>query len=410
MAGYIGRAKSGINLVTPEAVTVSATEPSSPSEGDLWYDSTTGVKVLKFYNGTAWLKVNFATPTLTSISGVIVEGTASSLTISGINFLTSNLVVNFLQASDSIDVDVTVTPTSNQSATVAVPSSVYDSVTTGNVVSITVTNSDGADSNTITKTAITLPTGGTITTSGNYKIHTFTSSGTFANSNPNFEVEYLIVAGGGSGGGGVSGSHTGGGGGAGELKEGTTTLSAQNYTITLGAGGSNGTSGRGSNGVNTTALGLTAAGGGAGGAGSGVAAGLSGGSGGGGGGVTGGAGGASTASDGGFGNAGGTGHSGLTPDYNAGGGGGAGEAGFNADGAGAEQSSGGDGRASDISGTSTYYAGGGRGSNGTGSAGLGGGGEYADGTANTGGGAGGGGSGMNGPSGGSGIVIIRYAI
>ena len=56
-------------------------------------------------------------------------------------------------------------------------------------------------------------TGGTITTSGNTKIHTFTSSGTFAVSAISVDynnLTYLVIAGGGGG-----GSVIGGGGGAG---------------------------------------------------------------------------------------------------------------------------------------------------------------------------------------------------
>ena len=55
--------------------------------------------------------------------------------------------------------------------------------------------------------------GGTVTTSGNYRIHTFNSSGTLTvtSAPPNSTVEYLVVAGGGSGGGNFSS----GGGGAG---------------------------------------------------------------------------------------------------------------------------------------------------------------------------------------------------
>ena len=75
--------------------------------------------------------------------------------------------------------DVTVTPTSDSAATVTVPSAVHGSVTAGNVVTIKVTNSDGAISPTQTVTAVALPTGGSITTSGSFRIHTFTSSGTF---------------------------------------------------------------------------------------------------------------------------------------------------------------------------------------------------------------------------------------
>jgi hypothetical protein len=70
MTKYIGKASSFINvesytksevdsaIAAAGAVEVSASEPSSPSEGDLWYDSTTGVKVVKYYNGTGWFKVN----------------------------------------------------------------------------------------------------------------------------------------------------------------------------------------------------------------------------------------------------------------------------------------------------------------------------------------------------------------
>ena len=77
-------------------------------------------------------------------------------------------------------------------------------------------------------------TGGTVTTSGNYKIHTFTSSGTFTVTavNSGGTVDSLVVAGGGGG-----GSYIGGGGGAGGMRTSQKTLSAQGYTITVGAGG-----------------------------------------------------------------------------------------------------------------------------------------------------------------------------
>ena len=60
-------------------------------------------------------------------------------------------------------------------------------------------------------------TGGTVTTSGNFKIHSFTSSGCFqvtsgGNSCGSNTVDYLIVA---AGGGGAVGERGGGGGGAG---------------------------------------------------------------------------------------------------------------------------------------------------------------------------------------------------
>jgi hypothetical protein len=107
-------------------------------------------------------------------------------------------------------------------------------------------------------------TGGTITTSGNCKIHTFTGPGTFCVSGisctaANNVVSYVVVAGAGGGGGSALGYYAGGGGGAGGFREykspvtpytsspkdgnpgGTSiTLTATAFPITVGAGGSGG--------------------------------------------------------------------------------------------------------------------------------------------------------------------------
>ena len=131
-------------------------------------------------------------------------------------------------------------------------------------------------------------TGGTITTSGNCKIHTFTGPGTFtvscsATTAANNVVSYLVVAGG--GGGAVDNAGGGGGGGLREYKSPVTpytasplngnpggtsvTVSAQAYPITVGAGGAAhpGTpSGPGSSGAASTFSTVTSAGGGGGGA------------------------------------------------------------------------------------------------------------------------------------------------
>ena len=247
-------------------------------------------------------------------------------------------------------------------------------------------------------------TGGTITNSSGYTIHTFTSNGTFT-PNGAGNVEYLVVAGGGGG-----GKDTGGGGGAGGFRTSTGfAVTAQAYTVTVGAGGVGATSYvNGANGADSVFSTITSTGGGGG-----APAGDTGvGGGSGGGGSRTGTGGSGTSGQG---NNGGSG----TAFLSGAGGGGAGAVGGNAGGD-TTSGVGGDGSASSISGSSVYYAGGGgggsRGTGGAGGLGGGGAGSYdttaTAGTANTGGGGGGGGndvtSGYNGGAGGSGIVIIRY--
>ena len=86
-------------------------------------------------------------------------------------------------------------------------------------------------------------TGGTITTCGDFKIHSFTGPGTFTVSNAgnpigSSSIDYLVVAGGGAGGSGSGASFESGGGGAGGLRKGTSfPVSVTGYPITVGAGG-----------------------------------------------------------------------------------------------------------------------------------------------------------------------------
>ena len=81
-------------------------------------------------------------------------------------------------------------------------------------------------------------TGGTITTSGSYRIHTFVTGSQSGNTftftaDGSGPIEYLIVAGGGGG-----GAWVGGGGGAGGLRYGTTTVPGEgNYSVVVGGGG-----------------------------------------------------------------------------------------------------------------------------------------------------------------------------
>ena len=245
---------------------------------------------------------------------------------------------------------------------------------------------------------------------GNYTVLTYTADGKFIPKNP-FNVEYLVIAGG--GGGSAGAGATSGAGAGGFLTATGHAVTAQSYSVTVGAGGANGNL-VGSNGANSVFDTVTSIGGGYGGH-----YGTSGGSGGSGGGsgqgYTGGAG------TSGQGNAGGVGSSGGN--YPQGGGGGAGAVGETpASSSATVAGAGGIGLQSSITGTATYYAGGGgassqnHGSGATaGAGGLGGGGQgdttssgtATSGTSNSGGG-GGSSQGGTGGDGGSGIVILRF--
>lgn len=294
-------------------------------------------------------------------------------------------------------------------------------------------------SGTLTGNANLVASGGTVTTCGNDKIHTFTSPGTFAVSQVSVcasdnLMSYMVVAGGGGSGHPAAGYSGGGGaGGYREVKSPITpytasplcghgtpgnriTVTATSYPITVGAGGAGN-----SNGSNSIFSTITSAGGGIGALNSLPAPekpATAGGSGGGGNYCTTAAGAGNTPpTTPNQGNPGGTGIN-SAPAYGSGGGGGAGGTGQN--GSSSKGGDGGNGTTSSINGTPTTRAGGGggfavnSGING-GAAGPGGGGSGygpagpagSGGTANTGGGSGGA-EGNNTLSGGSGIVIIRY--
>ena len=279
-AGTSSFAKGDGGIGFSRLTTTQRNALSGPVQGQVIFNTTTGV--LEYYDGSAWAKVSSVLAVLSSVSGNIVAGAATNLTLSGTGFIQSGLVVNFTQSADSINVNVTVTPSSDTAATVSVPSSVYSNVTAGRVVVIKVTNSDGSTSAGVNKTAVALPSGGSIQTYSGYRSHKFTSSGTWTNTFLS-SVDVLIVAGGGGGG----ADNSGGGGAGGMLVQTGVSVSAQNYTITIGGGGTGAyeSSGDGgpyaTNGVNSSALGYTAVGGGRGGSAGGANA-NSGGSGGGG--------------------------------------------------------------------------------------------------------------------------------
>jgi len=400
----------------------TAQRPGSAAVGYTRMNTTTGS--VEFYDGTNWVSTNLI-PVINSISGTIYVGVSSTLTLSLTN-ATDTIDVKYYEGGTLLATDSGVTVTSG-SATSTVPSAVYGQ-TGGDTISIQVFNQDGTpSSNSVNKTVAGLPTGGTITTTGSYRVHTFTSSSSFVvpSGVTLSDVEYLVIAGGGGGG---STNYSGGGGGAGGYRnsvvgessggsssaEARLTLSANTYTVTVGGGGPGSNSGNGVSGSNSVFGSITSTGGGYGGGGIGQN------------GASGGSGGASsgnwstpTAASGtsGQGTSGGIGAN-ASPGYGGGGGGGAGTSGGNA--TASVSGNGGNGLSSSITGSSVTRAGGGGGGteSGTiGTGGSGGGGNGADypanggsGTANTGSGGGGADTSASGGNGGSGIVIVRYQL
>ena len=436
---YNGKGWIKAVVETPSGATVSAgpTAPQGVTDGALWLDDVSGD--LYVYSNGNWI-----------LSG----GGGSSLPAQTSNsgkFLTTNGTV-----ASWGTVSVTPTAVSDQQntstgyfnlpsgTTEERPETAYIGATRINTTNNSLEIYSGTEWNTVQYFGYISATGGTVTTLGDYKVHTFLSSSTFSieSAPSNATIEYLVVAGGGGG-----GSNMGGGGGAGGvLAASNLVVSSGMYAISVGAGGAGAPSGisspRGTNGGNSAITGsggsalVTALGGGGGASDYGNA--TSGGNGGSGGGVA-----SHNSTTIGLGTTGQGNNGGPSGgSYYPGGGGGAGAAGTT------NPANGGIGVQNAINGTNYYWGGGGGGagySNIAGNGGMGGGGgggpkvsggglggtgglnvgldatpgslnsqtnvPGGDGGANTGGGGGGGAhynSNNYGGTGGSGIVIIKY--
>jgi hypothetical protein len=402
----------------PAGIDIQSSAPSVASEGSLYYNST--IDTLHLSNGTAWMPIDTnAAPTATG-------GTVTIPAQAAFSTYTYNLGLNF--SDNSTDAQLVYTLQSGSLPPGAVLPTAGNTALTGTATNqataahnfvIKATDPKGAfATQAYTQTISAASTGGTVTTPTGFRVHTFTSSGTF---NPGGmgaagTISMGIVAGGGAGG----GARRGGGGGAGGMVVLTNqTIAEGNITVTIGGGGVNNGYNSWQSGSNTVVGSTTAIGGGRAGAQNSstwTIGPLGGGSGGGAG--TGQTPGAGTAGQG---NAGGN-VSADGPNYGGGAGGGKGAAG--GDGSGSSGGVGGAG--GDFNGVT--YAGGGGGPGWSGSYGAGGsggggnaytgnysnsGGQGSSGSANKGGGGGGSNSINNnsrGGAGGSGVVIIKVPV
>jgi len=436
---FTGTAALGIPTGT------TAERPATSAVGQMRFNTDTGS--FEGYDGVAWETIGETVPLILKPSPVSPSDGATDIgetpTLNGGGFFSlygrSHALSRF-QVSDDDQFNNIVYDTGEIAATTTttIPEGTLQSGETTYYWRVYYEDDNGTESEYSDTQSFTTAnffgldaTGGTVTdiTDGgvNYRVHTFTSSGTF-DVQGGGEVEYLVVAGGGAGG---SHGNPGGGGGAGGYRisvigepsgggsshETPIGVTAGAYTVTVGAGGTSTGDGTDATNGNDSSIiastNITSLGGGRGSTGS-----KDGSSGGSGGGAnyqvaSGGSGTSGQGFDGGDG-------PGFNGNYATAGGGGAGGVGGNGD----NNSAAGDGGAglqSSITGTAVFRAGGGGGASyqslPSGSGGNGGGGDGGtefvvgtNGTTNTGGGGGGGSFDAGTGNGGSGIVIIRYQI
>ena len=425
--------------------------PSSPTSGDslvingAYYDWT----------GGAW-KIRNATPLRSEFIATANQATKTGLTyfvgsidcyINGAKMLlgtdftaTNGTSVTFtpaLDLDDEVQLIMGVSASSSGSGGVVTGTTLPDPVSAvGSLFFKTDATdlyvSNGTEWELVSSAAASVQSalGGSITTTSTHKIHVFTSSGVFQVVGEGV-FEYLVIAG---GGGAAAGGNRGAGAGAGGYRnsvsgetsgggsntESGISLTAGNYAITVGAGGTGaaGDNVDGGQGNDSSIASLIIALGGGRGK---LGAGASGGSGSGSSGTAT----NTTAVGSGTTGQGYNGGSGITSGtYPGGGGGGAGAVGASA--SGSQSGAGGDGQTSSITGSALTRAGGGGASStsqnairGLGGSGGGGAGAVQNGAASSGlanSGGGGGAAGNENPpalpagAGGSGIVIVRYAI
>ena len=400
----------------------TANRPGSPSEGDLYFDTT--LNALIGYSTSGWAQVSQdPAPQIASISPTTAATTGTTVTITGSSFKSALSVqfigTNAVSYNSPISTFINGTTATATTPNLPVAYEPYDvklinndnqfailenaldsggtpswNTASGTIatineqtalnVSVSATDPDGtsiaySSSNLPAWISLNSSTGALTGTSPDISSNTTysfditasdglnTSSRAFSvvSTLPPLSVEYLVVGGGGSGGAG-SGA---GGGGAGGYRTGSLTLTtATNYSVSVGTPGLPSTnSQRGGNGTQSQFSSIYASGGGGGGSegDSAVRSGASGGSGGGGNYINSGAGGAGGAGNSGSyspseGNNGGTGALAGGSNYGGGGGGGAGSSGSNAPGSG-QGGNGGSGTSNSITGATLFYAGGGGG-------------------------------------------------
>ena len=293
--GTVQLGDSGDTITIPAGVTISNSGTASGfgSTGEVSWNTTKitadpgpAVSGVGYFTDTSASAFNVTLPSSPSAGAVIAVADYAN------TWDSNNLTI--LRNGSNIEGDASNFVCNQEGAAITF---VYVDATKGWVV----TNSGNSSQGSIIPAYVTA-TGGTVVTSGDFKIHVFTGPGTFCvscagNTTGNNKAAYLVIAGGGGG----AGDHCGGGGDGGYRESSgdcagnyasnplscgvdDVTVTAQGYPISVGAAGT-GTSAppdqSGGDGGNSTFSTIISTGGGGGGRGPGSTPGRDGGSGGG---------------------------------------------------------------------------------------------------------------------------------
>jgi hypothetical protein len=236
------------------------------------------------------------TATVTAASGVgyFVDTTSGSVTVN-LPAGSAGAIVAIADYANTADTNKIVVAANGSEKIQGVATNPFEITVEGGSVTLVYVDStqgwrptDASTAAAITENDVLISaTGGTITTSGDYKIHTFTGPGTFcvsAGGGPVAVADYLVIAGGGGapGSGTPDFNYSSGGGGAGGYRESSGTssgsysisplgacvsalpISVQAYPITVGSGGAGGSncSAAAPNGGNSIFSSITSTGGG----------------------------------------------------------------------------------------------------------------------------------------------------
>ena len=200
---------SGDSFVIPSGVTITnnGTQTGFGRTGTVNWDTTAKTADFTAANGEGYFINSAGGAVIVTLPGSPSAGNV--VAVSDYNSTASTNAITIARNGSNINRSAANLTIAKSNAAVQL---VYVDATTGWQGVITASPTD------LTNEFI-VASGGTITTSGDFKIHTFTGPGTFAvtagSCTSNNEVSYLVVGGGGAGGTGAEGASSVGSGGAG---------------------------------------------------------------------------------------------------------------------------------------------------------------------------------------------------